>query len=154
VLHIADTIDTTITFTPTYSNVDPTGSVGGQTNVTFFELKPNSGGNTYFLAVTLQTLGFGDNQANVILSTGVAYGGSSTSGTSEYTSTGVDSLSGVTMTLKVSQVLTTNLSGDPTITTTGTLFCGITDLQNFDYVTTANFNLDCSSGYCIIRRLA
>ena len=139
--HVKNTniITEDLTFTPHYSNADPTGSVGGQSNDTLFELVPTTGSNNDVLAVTLQTLGYGNNQASILLSTGIAFGGATQVGSSEYTSSGVDSLNGVTLHLELQQTFVTTMNGIQMITTTGNLYGAHNALlDTFNYTDTDN----------------
>ena len=100
------------------------------------------------MSVDLQTEGYNVNEAFVSLNSGIAFGtGSQTvTGNRTYTSAGIDSLNGVTLTLNIHQVLTDTAAGS-TITTTATLSDAANpDLYNYNYVVTSTDNAT-NSGY-------
>lgn len=138
------------TFTPTYSDVDSTGAASGQTNISLFSLEPNTGANNNVLGITLQTLGYGVDTASIIVNSGISFGGGNTNngGPNEYSSHGVNSLSGVTLTLSLYQVYATDGSGNTSVTTTGRLSSTTNpDLFDYDYIVMAPAANSTANGY-------
>jgi hypothetical protein len=129
---LSNTIATSITFTPTYTI---TGTSGGQTDISVLSLiSENSNNNLLNIALEATTF---EGRASIVMTSGIAFGGGSTTGTTTINSTsGIDGFSGLTLT--VNDIMTsTESSGNVwSINNVGSLYNGTTLLGNFNYTTT------------------
>ena len=126
-----NTVESKFTFTPTFTAT----TARGQANINLFSLATNYGNNT-LLTVYLQPFNFGTPEDNINISEGIGYGGSS-SGTNSYSSPGIESLSGVALTLDLTTTFADG-GGNATDTTTGTLSDSSGVLATFDVVSTGS----------------